>query len=322
MVMSDLSKSDKINRTCKGICKTFHVKKPVSGSRYGSGQGHCQICNTWIDHNGCHMNDGTAAPEESVGWFCNCCNYRVRQKPRNKKYKEKLRNDGKDTNTNEIYIDSMLNDDKLTEILSISKGQAILLKKLSKNIPKLDERENFAEILKNIPKDTQFEIKDNWGDLENFISLATDYLHFNKISTIIYFEKFKDEIGEVPSKVQFLNKTSLDENWINKEFESWEHFLDLLNYDPWYRDEKPKSMIKEEQEIPIDTDNEIKEESIIKIDKESLEQIYDELHKYFQNMDSKENYSEYSRVAMFELLQKYLKLLPNKPKYGNITNFL
>lgn len=322
MVMSDLSKSDKINRTCKGICKTFHVKKPVSGSRYGSGQGHCQICNTWIDHNGCHMNDGTPAPEESVGWFCNCCNYRVRQKPRNKKYKEKLRNDGKDTNTNEIYIDSMLNDDKLTEILSISKGQAILLKKLSKNIPKLDERENFAEILKNIPKDTQFEIKDNWGDLENFISLATDYLEFNKISTIIYFEKFKDEIGEVPSKVQFLNKTSLDENWINKEFESWEHFLDLLNYDPWYRDEKPKSMIKEEQEIPIDTDNEIKEESIIKIDKESLEQIYDELHKYFQNMDSKENYSEYSRVAMFELLQKYLKLLPNKPKYGNITNFL
>ena len=78
-------------RTCNGICKKFQVKKPVGGSRYGEGQGHCQICNTWIDHKGAHMNDGTSAFEDSLGWFCNCCNYRVRQKPRNKVYKEKLR---------------------------------------------------------------------------------------------------------------------------------------------------------------------------------------------------------------------------------------
>ena len=78
-------------RTCNGICKKVQVKKPVGEGRYGSGQGHCQTCDTWIDHVGCHMKDGSPATKDSVGWFCNCCNYRVRQRPRNKVYKEKLR---------------------------------------------------------------------------------------------------------------------------------------------------------------------------------------------------------------------------------------
>lgn len=326
--MIDLSKSDKINRTCKGICKTFHVKKPVSGSRYGSGQGHCQICNTWIDHSGCHMNDGTAAPEESVGWFCNCCNYRVRQKPRNKRYKEKLRNEEKNANRNDIHTDSMSNDDKLTKVLSISKGQAIFLKKLSKNMPKLNERKSFSEILKNIPALTQFEIKDNWEDLEGFLSLATDYLEFNKISTVIYFEKFKDEIGIVPNKAQFLNKTCLDEDWINKEFESWEHFLDLLQYDPWYRDNsknKPNNIvaksIRERQPLEyekIHIDNEESNEETVR----KVNELKSKLLIYYKSEDLEENSADYSYVEMFQLLEKYLKILPNKPKYGNIKNLI
>ncbi len=64
--------------------------KPHKIGRYESGQAHCQICNTWIDHHGCHMKNGNPAQKDSLGWFCNCCNYRVRQKPRNKLYKEKL----------------------------------------------------------------------------------------------------------------------------------------------------------------------------------------------------------------------------------------
>jgi hypothetical protein len=83
--------SDQI-RTCGGICKKFQVTKPSGYGRYESGQAHCQICNTWIDHNGCKLKDGSNAVKNSVGWFCKCCNVRVRQKPRNKIYKEKLRN--------------------------------------------------------------------------------------------------------------------------------------------------------------------------------------------------------------------------------------
>ena len=81
----------KPKRTCKGICKKFKVKKPTGVSRYGSGQAKCQICDVWIDHKGCHLTDGSAADIGDFGWFCNCCNYRVRRNPRNKKYKEKLR---------------------------------------------------------------------------------------------------------------------------------------------------------------------------------------------------------------------------------------
>ena len=81
----------KENRTCKEICKRFIVKKSTSGSRYGAGQGRCQTCDVWIDYRGAHMKDGSTAAIDSAGWFCNCCNYRIRQKPRNKVYKEKLR---------------------------------------------------------------------------------------------------------------------------------------------------------------------------------------------------------------------------------------
>ena len=78
-------------RTCKGRCKGFRVKRNGSGGRYDAGQAHCQVCDAWIDHRGCHTRDGSPAGEGTVGWFCNCCNYRVRQRPRNRVYKEKFR---------------------------------------------------------------------------------------------------------------------------------------------------------------------------------------------------------------------------------------
>ena len=79
-------------RICLEICKQYKVKKPTDGGRYESGQARCQMCDIWIDHNGCVLKDGSAATEDSVGWICKCCNYRVRRKPRNFVYKEKLRN--------------------------------------------------------------------------------------------------------------------------------------------------------------------------------------------------------------------------------------
>jgi hypothetical protein len=86
------SKNDEIkNRTCKEICKQFKAKRPPNGKRYDSGQGRCQTCDIWIDYHGAHLKDNLPATEDSIGWYCNCCNYRIRRKPRNKVYKEKLR---------------------------------------------------------------------------------------------------------------------------------------------------------------------------------------------------------------------------------------
>jgi hypothetical protein len=62
--------------TCKGICIRHKARKPVGSGRYAVGQKRCQICELFI---------------EWPGLWCPCCGYRLRSKPRNLKYKTKLR---------------------------------------------------------------------------------------------------------------------------------------------------------------------------------------------------------------------------------------
>lgn len=62
--------------TCKGICSRYKAQKPVGTGRYASGQRRCQICEIFI---------------KWEGLWCPCCGYRLRTKPRNLKYKAKLR---------------------------------------------------------------------------------------------------------------------------------------------------------------------------------------------------------------------------------------
>jgi hypothetical protein len=62
--------------TCKGICIRHRAQKPVGEGRYASGQRRCQICEIFIKWD---------------GLWCPCCGYRLRTKPRNLKYKAKLR---------------------------------------------------------------------------------------------------------------------------------------------------------------------------------------------------------------------------------------
>src|SRR5688572_26128727 len=62
--------------TCKGICVRHKAQKPVGSGRYATGQKRCQICEIFIKWD---------------GLWCPCCGYRLRSKPRNLKYKAKLR---------------------------------------------------------------------------------------------------------------------------------------------------------------------------------------------------------------------------------------
>ena len=62
--------------TCKGICTKYKAQKLVGTGRYASGQRRCQICEIFI---------------KWEGIWCPCCGYRLRTKPRNLKYKAKLR---------------------------------------------------------------------------------------------------------------------------------------------------------------------------------------------------------------------------------------
>ncbi|HXG06696.1 MAG TPA: hypothetical protein VNI77_05140 [Nitrososphaera sp.] len=69
--------------TCKGICIRHRAPKPTGAGRYSTGQKRCQICEIFINWN---------------DLWCPCCGYRLRTKPRNLKYKNKLREKMKDKN--------------------------------------------------------------------------------------------------------------------------------------------------------------------------------------------------------------------------------
>lgn len=61
---------------CKGLCPRHKATKPTGTGRYEAGQRRCQVCEEWLNWE---------------GFWCPCCGYRLRTKPRNKKYKERLR---------------------------------------------------------------------------------------------------------------------------------------------------------------------------------------------------------------------------------------
>lgn len=317
-------------RTCMGICKKFQVKKPTLGSRYGSGQGHCQTCDTWIDHNGCHMIDGSDAKENSVGWFCNCCNVRVRQKPRNKKYKEKLRSEKSNLEIVKDDTDEELGDSTYDEItaenLDISKKQATLLKEISIVMPNKDEDLDILEIITNIKDHIRFEIKDNWGSWAKFFEFARDYEELNPISAIIIFEKLNQNIGRVATRQEFLDIVNIDEKWIDAKFKSWEHLLELLGHDPWYRNNSKKELVKLPKKIILDknrlteTSNNEEIESIEEIIQKTNE-LKIKLLTHYKEKDSEKSVTDYSYVEMFELLEKYIKIIPNDTKYLDVKNF-
>ncbi|MFB5599750.1 MAG: hypothetical protein ACE5SW_05925 [Nitrososphaeraceae archaeon] len=60
---------------CKGICVRHKALKPIDIGRYLSGQKRCQVCQVFMIWG---------------GFYCPCCGYRLRTRPRNKKYKSRL----------------------------------------------------------------------------------------------------------------------------------------------------------------------------------------------------------------------------------------
>jgi|APSaa5957512535_1039671.scaffolds.fasta_scaffold149258_1 hypothetical protein len=55
---------------CKGKCEKYKAKKPQDSNRYKIGQKRCQICSVWVNYD---------------GYFCPCCNSKLRNKSRKNK---------------------------------------------------------------------------------------------------------------------------------------------------------------------------------------------------------------------------------------------
>ena len=221
-------------RTCSGSCKRFRVPKPPTGGRYEAGQVRCQICDIWMDFKGCHLKDGSQATADSSGWFCNCCGYRVRTKPRNKMYKAKLgiSNDmraGREDGPSGDGID----------VGYFNNNRASLLKRLAGFIPARRADFRQSDVVRALREYSMFghNIRMEFnGSVEEIVDLAYSERP-NKIALAVEFEQIRSALGRVPTRSDIEGHSRFGAAEYDGEFGSLEHLLERFGHDPWYRDD-------------------------------------------------------------------------------------
>jgi hypothetical protein len=285
------------------------------------------------------------------------------------------------------------------EDIDISRGQAEFLKSLMKFIRIGELTAMKLRQLLHKSSDMKYFVNENWGDEEYFINLALDEKDSNQISQIMYFLNIKNKIERVPTKQDMKELSVIDISEYEKKFRAWENFLDLLGFDPWYKNNDSTVPLKKINSDPkIDhlesalnestnylkkgkkkfthgagpgylvdkrvlTDQELddlfhkntqpelnttrkraspkalaarraREKSLELVSKEdTLEDTLEDtikkinelrsiIKEKYEQKDSEENYADYSHVEMFELLEKYIDIMPDKSEYNNIKDLL
>ena len=221
-------------RPCNGICEKFAVPKPHGMRRYESGQCRCQICDVWMDYRGCHLRDDSPATRDSEeGWFCNCCNYMIRRKSRNILYKTKMQ--AKNPSTEPDGESSQI------DLSYFNKRRAIMIQKIVRCIKGNTEDFVMSDFQNRIENSgiTVQEIENEFDvPVEHMIKLSCMLDPPNKISMIREFEMIRKLVGRTPTKEDLRENSLLDPAQYDDEFTSWEHMLERLGDDPWYRDSK------------------------------------------------------------------------------------
>ncbi len=206
------------NSVCKGKCKEFAVKKVQGLGRYGSGQVHCQICDVWLDHKGCHKKDLTPAEEDSLGIRCNCCNYQVRSKPRNKVYKEKLRDSQKEpikiVNQKEPIERTNQNRPKLT---SENIEGFINSRNLTTSQPYRSVLMKFIKLANQFPDESILKV----FETRFIIGIKSKNTARNQRSIIENFENYlklknSQDGQDIPNEITSSNESLIDTNTINQ----------------------------------------------------------------------------------------------------------
>lgn len=213
---------------CRGVCNRYTVVKPAGKGWYGEGQARCQVCNVWVSAKGARLKDGTIATAGSVGWYCRCCKYKLRTKPRNIRYKTRLGTarrvgtDAEDVGASHV------------DLSYFNRLRADLLQRLAASLPESrDDIEGSG--VDCIPADMFHELQDEFCDVSELLDLAYDIDPPNKISLLVEFERVKSNLDRVPTKDEFKKISSLGIGAYDSEFGSWENFLDKLGHDPWYK---------------------------------------------------------------------------------------
>ena len=113
------------------------------------------------------------------------------------------------------------------------------MKNLALCILKCGNDIRISDIENNLTKYHSISISDieyEFGaSIEDMINLGMVYAPPNKISMILEFEKIKEKLGVVPTREEFDKHSKIQSSQYESEFQSWEHMLERLGYDPWYR---------------------------------------------------------------------------------------
>jgi len=178
--MNNISKS-----RCKGKCLNFKATRPVNGSWYASGYSRCNVCDIFVTPEG--VRDGR---------FCNCCNIRVRTKPRaaagKERYFEQVKKIVKTEDTQ-----SSIDENNLPEINSTVKLDDDKINDTKKSTPIYEENDESVK--------TYYELKDF---LESKIKPQANYQYVMLKELLEYGELHKGDIAE--SLAYFNNKNTTD----------------------------------------------------------------------------------------------------------------
>ena len=196
---------------CKGECREVLGKLTFLRKTFVDGFSRCGVCQYWLDWRFCHLTSGEKANSESIGMYCNCCNYQVRQKPRSREAKETLRSH------REQPLSSKKDNETFSRIKNGIRDSLAQLQNEHRLLGSTSKISTFTrselDFLKNIAK-------------KKFI--GTDQPTKNVESTPS--EKSLDEIRE------YFRKKFQEEPSLLEEFEILENYLTLLPNNKKYSD--------------------------------------------------------------------------------------
>ena len=146
------------------------------------------------------------------------------------------------------------------------------------------------------------DIKSEFGvELDVMIKLARQINPPNKVSMIAEFERIRYVLGRTPTKQDIEENSVLRPSQYDEEFESWEHLLERLGYDPWYRShhksQKADHGLLSQEDIP----------STEKGNTETLDDVRNEITNHLRG--------EPDMLSLFDMVDRNIsKLTPSEIK--------
>lgn len=209
-------------RTCKGICAKHRVKSPSGMGRYEAGQCHCITCDAWMDHRGCHLGDSSPATAGSLGWYCNCCNYRVRMKPRKG-------GSGQDSAAAAPQARGR------ADLPDFGARRVYMAKKIARCVLFVKRRQFSAKDLEDHLAGGDIAVRDIEDEFGMPVREISDMAHTvsppNMLSMVAELERVMASIDRVPTRADMEEHSRISVGQYAAKFGSWDGAIEAVFYD-------------------------------------------------------------------------------------------